>query len=64
MKENYLSMMEMSLSAYSDAHIRDYFKRVKREGLTEHGFPRLAAVIGILIAHGKRCDLLPPSSAF
>ena len=59
MQATYLSLMEMCLSAYSNAHIREYFDRVKREGLTEHGFPRLAANIGILIAHGKRRDLLP-----
>ena len=59
MKERYIDLMEISLSAYTDAHIDRYFSDVQREGLTEHGFPRLTANIGILIAHGRRCDLLP-----
>lgn len=59
MKERYIALMEKVLSAYSDAHIIEYFERVKREGLTEHGFPRLTADIGILIAHGYRKDLFP-----
>ena len=59
MKEKYITLMAKALEAYSDAHIVEYFERVKREGLTEHGFPRLTANIGILIAHGYRVDLLP-----
>ena len=51
--------MEKTLSAYTNEHILHYFERVKEHGLTEHGFPRLTANIGILIAHGKRRDLLP-----
>ena len=59
MKETYLELMELSLSAYSKAHILRFFSDVKTNGLTEHGFPRLTANIGILIAHGRRTDLLP-----
>ncbi len=59
MKERYIELMEKTLTAYTDGHIREYFERVKREGLTEHGFPRLTVNIGILIAHGRRHDLLP-----
>ena len=59
MKESYLELMELSLSAYSKAHILRFFDDVKANGLTEHGFPRLTANIGILIAHGRRADLLP-----
>lgn len=58
MKDKYIDLMEKSLSAYSDAHILRYFHDVKTNGLTEHGFPRLTANIGILIAHGRRHDLL------
>lgn len=57
MKEKYLELMEKILSAYSDLHISRYFDDVKENGLTEHGFPRLTANIGILIAHGRRRDL-------
>ncbi len=59
MKSKYIDLMEKTLSAYTDAHILRYFNDVKTEGLTEHGFPRLTADIGILIAHGRRRDLLP-----
>ena len=57
MKNRYLRIMEASLSAYADTHIRRYLDEVARDGLTEHGFPRLASNIGILIAHGIRTDL-------
>ena len=56
-KAYYLDLMETTLSAYSMEHINRYFNQVKKEGLTEHGFPRLTANIGILLAHGKRQDL-------
>jgi len=59
MKEKIFELMERSLLAYSDEHIKRYFEDVKRDGLTEHGFPRLTANIGILISHGRRVDLLP-----
>lgn len=58
-KERYIDLMERALSAYSDAHIHRYFEEVQEKGLTEHGFPRLTANIGILAAHGRRLDLLP-----
>lgn len=59
MKEKYLELMKKALSAYSDEHIHEYFDRVKAEGLTEHGFPRLTVNIGVLVAHGFRQDLIP-----
>ncbi len=59
MREKYLELMKKALSAYSDEHIREYFERVKTEGLTEHGFPRLTVNLGVLIAHGYRQDLAP-----
>lgn len=57
MKNRYLDLMETTLSAYSMQHINRYFDDVKKNGVTEHGFPRLTANIGILIAHGRRTDL-------
>ena len=58
MKMTYLTIMEKSLSAYTEERIRDYIDEVKRDGLSEHGFPRLTVNIGILIAYGRRCDLM------
>ena len=59
MKERYIDLMERALSAYSDDPILLYFAEVREKGLTEHGFPRLTANIGILAAHGRRTDLIP-----
>ena len=53
----YIPLMEKVLSAYTDEHIDRYYNDVKTGGLKEHGFPRLTANIGILIAHGRRTDL-------
>ena len=56
-KSRYIDLMEITLSAYSTEHIDRYINDVRRDGLTEHGFPRLTANIGILMAHGRRQDL-------
>ena len=58
MKNRYIDLMEKTLGAYSFAHIERYFDEVKTKGLSEHGFPRLTANIGILIAHGRKRELL------
>lgn len=58
MKTRYIDLMEKTLSAYSVEHITKYLDKVKREGLTEHGFPRLTANMGVLISHGRRRELL------
>ncbi len=59
MKERYIQLMEKTLSAYTHEHIIRYFNTVKTDGLSEHGFARLTANMGILIAHGRRTDLTP-----
>ena len=56
-RSRYIDLMEKILSAYTNEHIEQYYNEVKTNGLQEHGFPRLTANIGILIAHGKRTDL-------
>ena len=56
-KQRYIDIMEKVLSAYTTEHIDRYYNDVKTGGLKEHGFPRLTADIGILIAHGRRTDL-------
>lgn len=58
MKEKYLDIMEAALSAYSASDILSYYERVREDGITEHGYPRLVANIGILIAKGRRKELL------
>lgn len=56
-KKRYIDLMEKVLSAYTIEHIDRYYNDVKTGGLKEHGFPRLTANIGILLAHGRRTDL-------
>jgi len=58
-KQKYLDMMEQVVSAYSQEQIEAYIERVRETGITEHGFPRLGANLGILIAHGKMQDRKP-----
>ena len=51
MKECYIRSMEKVLEAYSFKDIQDYVADIEHKGICEHGFPRLTANIGILIAH-------------
>ena len=59
LKQNYIEIMDRAFLSYTKEQIEDYYNRVKRDGLTEHGFPRLAADLGILICHGRHKELLP-----
>ena len=58
-KNRYIDLMEQVLEAYSYEHIVAYFQSVQEKGLSEHGFPRLTANIGILLSHGRKQELLP-----
>lgn len=53
MKERYIDLMELAVDAYTPEHIASYTREVQEEGLREHGYPRLTANIGILLAHGR-----------
>ena len=53
-KAEYLDLMEAAVSAYSDEHIDRYIETVERDGVEEHGFPRLTANIGYLVANGHQ----------
>ena len=53
MKQRYLDLMEQAVDAYTDEHIASYTREVRENGLREHGYPRLTANIGILLAHGR-----------
>lgn len=55
-REKYIDLMETVMSAYTDEHIRVYTKSVEDAGIKEHGFPRLTANLGILIAHGRKTE--------
>ncbi len=53
-KSKYLDIVEMAVDAYSPEHIASYLKDIREKGIEEHGFPRLAANLGLLIAAGRR----------
>lgn len=57
MKSKYIDLIELVFNAYTDEHIHRYTKDVKERGIWEHGYPRLTANLGILIAHGKKLNL-------
>ncbi len=58
-KQVYIEIMDRAFGCYTNEQIADYYERVKKEGLTEHGFPRLASNLGVLICHGRHKELLP-----
>ena len=55
-KEVYIDLMERVLEAYSKEHIERYTKSVEQNSIQEHGFPRLVANLGILIANGRKTE--------
>ena len=52
-KSGYLDFMETAVRAYSDERLRSYHAEAERDGVQEHGFPRLAANLAILVANGR-----------
>ena len=57
MKELYIDIMEKTVRVYGKARIDRYINEVERDGLTEHGFPRLAANLAIVISFGRCTEL-------
>ena len=55
-KSRYLDVMEAAVGAYTPERTADYVKRVEKGMIKEHGFHRLTANIGILIAHGRLAE--------
>lgn len=53
MKEIYLDIMKKAFEAYSKEQVAKLLEENRANGITEHGFPRLTADLGILIANGK-----------
>ena len=52
-KAEYLDLMEAAVGAYSDEHLARYLADVEKNGVQEHGFPRVAANLGVLVANGR-----------
>ncbi|MBQ3075717.1 MAG: hypothetical protein IJC26_06570, partial [Clostridia bacterium] len=57
MKQLYLDVMEKAAHAYTIEQIDDYIKEIEENGLPDHGFPRLASCLAVLLAYG-RCTKL------
>jgi len=57
MKSVYIDMMETIAGAYSTEDILEYIAEVEEYSIREHGFPRLTANIGILLANGRCTEL-------
>lgn len=57
MKERYLDIMSRVVNVYTPDRFDALIETTRTEGIKEHGFPRLCANIGILMAHGKCLDL-------
>ena len=55
-KSRYLDVMEVAVGAYTPERTADYVKRVEKGMIKEHGFHRLTANVGILIAHGRLAE--------
>ena len=56
-RKDCLDMMEAAVDAYPRERRAEYAARVEREGITEHGFARLTANMGILVANGRKSEL-------
>ena len=58
-KTDYMDVMEAAVSAYSDARLVGLTETAERDGVQEHGFPRLAANLGFLVANGRLAEKKP-----
>ena len=55
----YLDLTEIAVKAYDDAHMEAYVREAETSGVQEHGFPRLAANLGRLVAAGRMTEKKP-----
>ena len=55
----YLDLAEIAVRAYDDAHMEAYVREAEMVGVQEHGFPRLAANLGRLVARGRLTERKP-----
>jgi len=55
-KDEYLDLVEAAVAAYPEDHVADYIDDADRNGVQEHGFPRLTANLAALVAAGRHRD--------
>lgn len=58
-KIQYMDMIERAFSAYTLDELHALIETNEKHGVTEHGFPRVASVLGLLIADGRQVALYP-----
>ena len=51
--DEYLDLVEAAVAAYPDSHVEDYIDDADRNGVHEHGFPRLAANIAAVATRAR-----------
>ncbi len=52
-KECYLDIIEKTVSSYSDERLWEWLKQTQKTGIQEHGFIRVVALMGVLIAKDR-----------
>ena len=52
-KKEYLDIVAEAVAAYDEEHILRYAEETDKNGVQEHGFPRLTSNLGILLAEGR-----------
>ncbi|MBQ2968013.1 MAG: hypothetical protein IJE10_07860 [Clostridia bacterium] len=56
-KKQYVDVIEKVFGAYTLEHIRAYTETVRKNSIEEHGYPRVVANLGFLLAHGKKIEM-------
>lgn len=56
-KRQYVDIIEKVFKAYTPEHIKAYTAQVKEKGVEEHGYPRVVANLGFLLAHGRMLEM-------
>ena len=57
-KNDYLDLVEAAVAAYPEDHVAEYIDDADRNGVNEHGFPRLTANLAALVAAGRHPERL------
>jgi len=57
--ETYLDLAETAVRAYDGERLEEYTREAETAGVQEHGFPRLAANLGVLVADGRLAGMKP-----
>ena len=57
-KAEYLDLVEAAVDAYPADHVADYIDDADRNGVHEHGFPRLTSNLAALLSAGRHHDRL------